>query len=128
MKTASEAADQAAENDSGAAGTVAVPAAVIDGKLRDLEVLSIGSDPVDKISEAAGKEKAADTAAEMAVCPLVAAMLAVETAKAADADKEKAAAVATKDGGNSSSNNRGSEVAEGAEDPDERFTSNEEGQ
>ena len=38
--------------------------------MRDLEVLTIGSDPIDKTSEAADKEKAADTAAELSVCPL----------------------------------------------------------
>ena len=72
------------------------------GKLRDLEVLTIGSDPIGKTSEAAGKEKAADTATDLAVCPLVAAMymLAVETikaAEAAEAEEEKAVAVAAEE-------------------------------
>ena len=75
---------------------------VRDDKLRDLEVLTIGSDPIDKTSEAANKEKAADAAAELAVCPLVAAMLAVETTTAAEleateAEKEKATAIAAEE-------------------------------
>ena len=65
--------------------------------MRDLEVLTIGSDPIDKPSEATNKEKAADTTTELAVCPLVAVMVAVETTKAAEAEKEKAATVAAKD-------------------------------
>ena len=52
VKAAADAAEEAAENDPGAVGTAAVPAAVVDGKLRDLEVLSTGSDPqISKISE-----------------------------------------------------------------------------
>ena len=73
---------------------------MIDGQLRDLEVSTIGSNPIDKTSEAADKEKAADTTTELAVCPLVATMLAVETTKAAEtaeAEKEKAAAVAAEE-------------------------------
>ena len=57
MKAAADAAEEATKSDFGAAGTAAVPVAVIDGKLRDLEILSTGSDPVNKISEeAADKE------------------------------------------------------------------------
>ena len=96
VKAAADAAEEAAKSDY----VAAVTAAAVDEKLSDLEVFSIGSDPVDKISEAAGKEEAADTAAVMAVCPLVAAMLAVETAEASEAvkaEKEKAAAIAAEE-------------------------------
>ena len=89
------AAEEAAEDDSGATGAAAESVVVRGGKLRDLEVLTIGSDPIDKTSEAA--EKAADTAAEKAVCPLVAAMLAGETAETSEAvkaEKEKIAVAA----------------------------------
>ena len=66
--------------------------------MSDLEVLSIWSDHIDKTSEeAADKEQIADEAAEMAVYPLVAAMLAVGTAEAAKTEKEKAAAIAAEE-------------------------------
>ena len=66
-----------------------------DGKLEDLEVLSIGSDPIDKTSEeAADKEKIADAAGGARQCPLVAAVVAAEAAKA---EKEKVAAVAAEE-------------------------------
>ena len=99
VKAAVDAAEKTAEGDPGAAEAAAVTAVLRAAKLRGLEVLTIGSDPIDKISETAEKEKAAD-AAEKTMCPLVAAMLAVETTKAtmiveaADAAEEKAAAVA----------------------------------
>jgi hypothetical protein len=95
VKAAVDAAEKAAEGDSGPGAAEA--AVVRAGKLRDLEVLTIGSDPIDKISEeTADKEKAAD-AAEKAVCPLVAAMLAVEaavTSEAVKVEKENVAATA----------------------------------
>ena len=78
VKAAADAAEEAAEGDSGAAKTAAVAAVATDGKLEDLEVLSIGSDPIDKTSEeAADKEKVA-VAVENLVCPLVAAMVTTE--------------------------------------------------
>jgi hypothetical protein len=93
VKAAADAAEEAAEGDSGAAKTAAVAAVATDGKLEDLEVLSIGSDPIDKTSEeAADKEQIADAAGGARQCPLVAAVVAAEAAKAAKA--EEAAAVA----------------------------------
>ena len=60
-----------------------------DGELSDLEVLTIRSSPIDKVlEETADRERAAD-ATEKAV-------LAMETAKAAKAEKVKAASVAAK--------------------------------
>ena len=59
--------------------------AATDGELivRDLEVLKICSDPVDKTSEETITEKVAADAAKETVCPLVAAMVAAgeKTAK-----------------------------------------------
>ena len=94
VKVAVGAAERAAESDSGAAEAAAVAAVTADGKLRDFEVLSVWSNHIDKTSEAA--EKATEKVAEKAVCPMVAAMLAVGTAEASDAveaKKEKVAAV-----------------------------------
>jgi len=103
VKAAADAAEKAVESDSGAAEAAAEAVVVRVGKLRDLEALTIGSDPIHNTSEAANKEKAEDTTAEFAMtlmCPLVAAMLAVETTKAAEAakaEKEKAAAIAAEE-------------------------------
>ena len=85
-------------------------AATADGKLEDLEVLTTGSDPIDKTSEETVAEEATADAAERGkqqqiekqqqMCPLVAAVLAAEAVKAAEAEeaaavaKQKAAAVA----------------------------------
>ena len=62
-----------------------------DDKLRDLEVLTIGSDPIDKTSKAADKEKGADAPRGARQCSLVATMV---TAGAAKATKVKGTAVA----------------------------------
>jgi hypothetical protein len=100
VKAAADAAEKAVESDSGAAEAAAEAVVVRVGKLRDLEALTIGSDPINNTSDAANKEKAVDTTAEFAMtlmCPLVAAMLAVETTKAAEAEKEKAAAIVAED-------------------------------
>jgi hypothetical protein len=108
VKAAAVAAEGAIDSDSGAAETTAetaaVAAAAADGKLEDLEVLTIGSDPIDKTSEEAVKEKATADATERGkqqqLCPLVAAVLVAEAVKAAEAEeaaaiaKQKAAAVA----------------------------------
>ena len=53
VKATSDAAEEAAQDDSGATGAAAESAVVRGGNLRDLEVLTIGSDPIDKTSEAA---------------------------------------------------------------------------
>ena len=99
VKAAADAAEEAAEGDSGAAKTAAVAAVATDGKLEDLEVLSIGSDPIDKTSEeAADKEQIADAAGGARQCPLVAAVVAAEAAKAEEAAavaRQKTAAVVT---------------------------------
>ena len=99
VKAAADAAEEAAEGDSGAAKTAAVAAVATDGKLEDLEVLSIGSDPIDKTSEeAADKEQIADAAGGAKQCPLVAAVVAAEAAKAEEAAavaRQKTATVAT---------------------------------
>jgi chemotaxis protein histidine kinase CheA len=102
VKAAADAAEGAIDSDSGAAETAAVAAAAADGKLRDLEVLSIWSDHIDKTSEETIAEEAAADATEREKqqqmekqqqrCPLVAAMLSAEEVKAAEA--EEAAAVA----------------------------------
>ena len=61
VKAAADAAEGAANSDSGATETTAVTAATVDGKLEDLEVLTIGSDPIDKASEETiAEEVAAD--------------------------------------------------------------------
>ena len=70
--------------------------------MRDLEVLSIWSNHIDKTSEAADSEQTRD-AAEKIMCPLVAAMLVVKTAEAAEAveaaiSAEEKAAVAAAEG------------------------------
>ena len=69
-----------------------------DGKLRDLEVLSIWSNHINKTSEeTADKEQ---TAAGSVQCALLGAVLAAEAAKAAEAaevDKEKVATIATEE-------------------------------
>ena len=70
-----KAAADAAEDASGAAGAAADSVVVQGGKLRDLEVLSIRSDHIDKTSEETIAEKAAADATEKVVCPLVAAMV-----------------------------------------------------
>ena len=59
VKAVADAAERAAEDASGAAEAAAGSVVVRDEELRDLEVLSIWSDHIDKISE----ETAADTAA-----------------------------------------------------------------
>ena len=84
-----------------AAGTAAIVNTVIDGKLRDFEVLSTRSDPVDKILEAANKEQTADTTTGTIQCILGAAMLAAEaTDTTAISTKIKGAAIAVEpDGG-----------------------------
>ena len=68
-----------------------IPLPVVDGKLRELEGLSIWSDHIDKLSkETTDKKGTTDTAAaELVVCPLVAAMLAVEATEATTIEKEK---------------------------------------
>ena len=63
-KKAVKAAADAAEDASGAAGAVADTVVVRGGKLRDLEVLSIQSDHIDKTSEETIAEKAAADATE----------------------------------------------------------------
>ena len=107
VKAAADAAKKTIESDSGAAEAAAEAVVVRGENLRDLEVLMIGSDHIDKTSEAADKEKAADTA-EKVVCPLVAAMVTageknvkeiaavtmVAAEKAAAATAEEAAAAA----------------------------------
>ena len=70
VKAAKDATEEAAEDDSGAAGAAAEAAVVRAEKMRDLEVLSIWSNHIDKTSEVADSEQAADTTAKMAVCPL----------------------------------------------------------
>jgi hypothetical protein len=75
VMAAADATDEAVESDSRAAEATAGAVAVRDDKLRDLEVLTIGSDPIDKTSEETIAEKAAADAAEKVVCPLVAAMV-----------------------------------------------------
>jgi hypothetical protein len=99
MRAAVDAAEKAAEGDSGAAGAAAESGVVRGGNLRDLEVLTIGSDPIVKISkETADKEKAADAAGGTRQCPLVAAMVTAEVAKAAEVKgKEKVAALAAEE-------------------------------
>ena len=58
-----------------------------EGKLEDLEVLTIGSGPIDKTLEETIAEKAVADATERGkqqqICPLVAAVLAAEAVKAA---------------------------------------------
>ena len=77
VKAVADAAERAAEDASGAAEAAAGAVVVRDEKLRDLEVLSIWSDHIDKISE----ETAADTAA------VTAAGAAAEAADAAEAER-----------------------------------------
>ena len=98
---AADAAEEAIESDFGAlAAEAAAEAVVVRGgltgdKLRDLEVLTIGSDPIDKTSEeTADKEQ---TAAGSMQCTLVEAMLAAEAAEAAKVEKERAATVAAEE-------------------------------
>ena len=63
VKAVADAANETAEDDSGAAGAAAESVVVRDGKLRDLEVLSIWSNHIDKISEeTTDKEQTADAA------------------------------------------------------------------
>ena len=96
VKAAIDAAEEAAEGGSEAAEAAVVVAAAVDEDVRDLEVLSTGSDPIDKISkEAADKEQTAD-ATEKVVCSLVAAMVTAEekNAKEIAVAAEKAAAIA----------------------------------
>ena len=88
VKAAADAAEQAAEDDSGAAEVAAETVVVRGGGLRDLEVLSIGSDPIDKTSEAADRAQTAGTMQ----CPLVAAMVTAEAAKGAAVTTEETAA------------------------------------
>jgi hypothetical protein len=102
VKAAADATGEVAEDDSGAAGAAAEAAVVRAEKLRDLEVLSIWSNHIDKTSEAADSEQTRD-AAEKTMCPLVAAMLVVKTAEAAEAveaaiSAEEKAAVAAAEG------------------------------
>jgi hypothetical protein len=92
VRAAVDAAEKAAEGGSGAAEAAAETAVVRADKLRDLEVLTIGSDPIVKISEETGdKEKAAGAARGARKCSLVAAMVTAGAAKAA-AVKETAVA------------------------------------
>ena len=53
VKATTDATEEAAEDDSGAAGAAAESVVVRGGKLRDLEVLTIWSNHIDKISGAA---------------------------------------------------------------------------
>ena len=64
VKAVADAAERAAEDASGAAEAAAGAVVVRDEKLRDLEVLSIWSDHIDKISEETAADTATDTAAE----------------------------------------------------------------
>ena len=92
VRAAVDAAEKAAEGGSGAAEAAVEAAVVRADKLRDLEVLTIGSDPIVKISEETGdKEKAAGAARGARKCSLVAAMVTAGAAKAA-AVKETAVA------------------------------------
>ena len=96
MRAAIDAAEKAAEDDSGAAAAAAAESVVVQGgKLRDLEVLTIWSDHIDKTSKEAADKKQTTTGSMQ--CTLVAAMLAAEAAKAAKAEKEKVAAVAAEE-------------------------------
>ena len=103
---------------SGAAEAATEVVVVRDDKLRDLEVVTIRSDPIDKTSEeAADKEKVA-VAVENLVCPLVAAMVTTE-----EKNTKEIAAVTIVAAGRqgSSSNNRGDsnnsrKAAAGSED------------
>ena len=101
-KATVNAAGEAAEDDSGAAGAAAEAAVVRAKKIRDSEVLSIWSNHIDKTSEATDSEETTD-AAEKTMCPLVATILVVKTAEAAEAveaavSAEEKAAVATAEG------------------------------
>ena len=91
---------------SGAAEAATEVVVVRDDKLRDLEVLTIRSDPIDKTSEeAADKEQ---TAAGSVKCALVGAMLAAEAVKAAEnRSRKREGSSNSSRGGNNSSNNRG---------------------
>ena len=95
VKVATDAAEEAVEDDSGAAGAAAEAAVVRAGKLRDLEVLSIWSNHTDKTSEPADSEQTTDAAGGARQCPLLAAK-AMVTAEAAKAAEVKGTAVATK--------------------------------
>ena len=94
VQAAADAAEEAAEDESGAVGAAAASVVVRGGKLRDLEVLSIWSDHLDKTLEEAIAGEATTDAIEREKqqqrCPLMAAMLSAEEVKA-----EEAAAVAT---------------------------------
>ena len=65
-----------------------------DDNLRDLEVLTIGSDPIDKTSETTDKEKAVDATRGAKQCSLVATMVTAEAAKEAEAKGVQKAVVA----------------------------------
>ena len=115
MKAAADATEEAAESESEAA----VAAAAIDGKLRDLEVLTMGSDPINKTSEAADTEQTTDKVAELVVCPLVATMVGSKGSRGSK-DRKREGSSSSNRGGNNNNNSRGSEVAKGPEDRNKR--------
>ena len=96
------ATEKAAEGGHGSgAAEAAAEAAVVRGEeLRDLEVLSIWFDHIDKTSESANKKQIADAAGGARQCSLVAAMLAVSWQwgqQRTKSEKKKAATVATEE-------------------------------